>query len=66
MVGLDLYRHEKTSTKATVIKCLSVKMSDIEQFVEKARSVLSEFQGDPNLTNNADDTIPIKFAILTL
>jgi hypothetical protein len=37
------------SSEPTDIKCLQLKMSDIEQFIEKAGSVLSEFKGDPNL-----------------
>jgi hypothetical protein len=44
------------SPKPTDIKRLQLKMSDIEQFIEKAGSVLTEFKGDPNLITNVDET----------
>jgi hypothetical protein len=47
-----LFRHKDLvvahSPKPTDIKRLQLKMSDIEQFIEKAGSVLSEFKGYPN------------------
>jgi hypothetical protein len=55
-----LFRHKDLvvprSPKPTDIKRLQLKMSDIEQFIEKAGSVLSEFKGDPNLIINVDET----------
>jgi hypothetical protein len=61
-----LFRHKDLvvarSPKPTDIKRLQLKMSNIEQFIEKAGSVLSKFKGDPNLIINVDET----FAILML
>jgi hypothetical protein len=56
------------SPKPTDIKRLQLKMSDIEQFIEKAGSVSSEFKGDPNLIINVDETFAMSttFAILML